>query len=323
MKKRLVFFSVAVFVCLAMNCQKKQTTAEFEAIKTRFDFAENTEGGILAVRKDGKDILVYRFGDQLKEGLPQEQIRSCYLHPLYSLDGKVLTDDFPADHLHHHGICWVWPGIVTRGQNTQTWHSANLRQHFVRWSKREAKEDSALLEIENAWILGNTETIARETVTLQIFPSDNTGRAIDISLLIQAVGGPLELRGSPDPNKAYGGFSFRGAPFLKGAVMTTDRGELEKISDLEEFLWADISSQECGVAVFVSPGHPGFPTVWCIRNSYGGFLNPSWPGLESVILQSNTPIRLSYRVYIHKGNAQEGKVEQAYQIYISDRFKTD
>jgi hypothetical protein len=30
--------------------------------------------------------------------------RSNYIHPLYDNDGEIITEDFPEDHLHHHGI---------------------------------------------------------------------------------------------------------------------------------------------------------------------------------------------------------------------------
>jgi hypothetical protein len=294
--------------------------APIQKALTQVEFIENSADGTLAIRDGDQDVLVYRFGDQLKAGLAQNQIRSCYIHPLYSPDGKVLTDDFPTDHLHHHGLFWTWPGVRTRGQETQTWMPANLRQHFVRWIKREAKGDTAALEVENIWKLDSGETVARETVTLYVYPSDGTGRAIDVSLTFQAVGGPLTLQGSFDANKAYGGLSFRGAPFFKGAVLTTDSGELKNDSDFEEFLWVDISKDECGVAVFVSSSHPGYPTVWCIRNSYAGFINPSWPGQEPATIQPDKPVRLQYRIYIHKGNASEGKVAEAYKKYISERF---
>lgn len=64
-------------------------------------FVEKDEQGTLTLR-DGKiDVLTYRFGYQLKTGVDPRYTRSCYIHPLFSLDGQVLTDDFPKDHLHH------------------------------------------------------------------------------------------------------------------------------------------------------------------------------------------------------------------------------
>jgi hypothetical protein len=290
----------------------------FTNVSAQMAILEDVEKGALTVRDGQVDVLTYRFGDQFKKGLDPEQTRSCYIHPLYSLDGKVLTEDFPEDHLHHHGIFWTWPIVKTRGQDTQTWHPANLRQYFVRWHKREVKDGRATLSVENAWKLDGREVVAREIVTLHIHPVVDDGRAIDLELRIEAVGGPLTLQGTPDQNKGYGGFSLRGAPMFTGAVMTTDQGSLEKDSTNVTFRWADLSIRELGMAVFVSPDHAGFPTTWLIRNSYAGFLNASWPGLKPFVLQSGQPIKLRYRMYVHRGDTTAGHVNQAYKRYISE-----
>jgi hypothetical protein len=167
--------------------------------------------------------LTYRFGDQLKEGVDLGQTRSCYIHPLFSLAGQVLTDDFPEDHLHHHGLFWAWPIVKTRSENTQTWQPSvpSLRQHFVRWLKREAGIDGAILSVENVWELDQKETVAAEIVAVWIHQADRLGRAIDLELEIEAVGGPLGLQGTPDQNKGYGGLCLRGAAMFKGAALTT------------------------------------------------------------------------------------------------------
>ena len=281
-------------------------------------FVEDPEKGTLTLFDRQISILTYCFGDQLRQGADPKHTRSCYIHPLFSLDGRVLTDDFPQDHLHHHGISWTWPVVKTRGQDTQTWHSVtpSLRQHFVRWVKRGAGNSTAMLSVETVWKLNGQEIVARENVTLHVLPADDFGRAIDLELKIQAVGGTLELQGAPDQNKGYGGLNIRGASMFKGAALTTDQGSLNKDSTNVPFRWADMSTEELGVAIFVSPDHPGFPTTWLIRNSYAGILNASWPGLESVILQPDKPVTLRYRLYIHRGDASTGRVRQAYERYL-------
>lgn len=282
-------------------------------------FAEEGTKGTVTVREGKIDVLTYRFGDQLQPGLEPKHTRSGYIHPLFSLDGAVLTEDFPKDHLHHHGVFWTWPVVKTRGLNTQTWHSVapSLRQYFVRWLKREVGNGTATLSVENAWKLRGEEVVARETVTLHVYPSEMIGRAIDLELVIQALGGPLELQGAQDQNKGYGGLCIRGAPMLTGAALTTNQGLMEKDTTNVSFLWADMSTEKCGIAIFVSPSHPDFPPKFFIRNSYAGILNVSWPGLERTVLKPDRPVTLSYRIYVHRGNAAAGRVKQAYEQYLS------
>jgi hypothetical protein len=102
-----------------------------------------------------------------------------------------------------------------------------------------------------------------------------------------------------------------------GATLTTDQGLLKTDSTNVTFRWADLSTKKLGVAIFVSPDHPGFPTTWLIRNSYAGILNASWPGLKPVLLQPGKPVTLHYRLYIHRGDADSGGVRQAYERYLS------
>jgi len=276
---------------------------------------------VLTVMDESVPVLTYRYGDQFPPGQDGRQVRSCYIHPLYSLDGEPLTSDFPADHLHHHGLFWTWPFVRVRGVDTQTWHPAepSLRQHFVKWAKREATGAGARLVVENRWRLGEAEDVAEETVSLFIHRASLIGRAIDVEVVIRPVGGPLELRGASEDNKGYGGLCFRGAPLLKDAVMTTDEGPLEADSTGRPFRWADLSTPSLGVAVFVSPDHPGYHLAWLIRNSYAGVINPCWPGLAGATVPSDTPVSLRYRIYVHRGDAAAGRVKEAFEAYLAGR----
>ena len=97
--------------------------------------------------------------------------------------------------------------------------------------------------------------------------------------------------------------------------MTTDKGELNEDIVHAPFLWADISTADLGMAIFVAPGHPGSPVRWLIRNSYAGMINPSWPGLKPVTLSPGQPLQLRYRIYVHRGNAGAGNLAARYRLF--------
>jgi hypothetical protein len=290
----------------------------------QMSFVEDPAKGTLSIRDGKVEVLTYCHGDQLKPGVEPKYTQSCYIHHLFSLDGRALTDDSPADHPHHHGLFWTWPVVRVRGLSTATWEPKlpRLRQHFVRWLKREPAQDSFLLGVENTWRLEGKETVAKEIVTLRLHPSDKLGRFIDLELSIEAVGGTLELQGTHDQNKGYGGLCFRGSPMFTGAAMITDEGPLKEDAVHTPFRWVDLSTQELGIAVFVSTGHPGFPAKWMVRNSYAGIINVSWPGLESTVLKPGEPVVLGYRIYVHRGDASGGEVKTAYDRYLGERSAT-
>jgi hypothetical protein len=284
-------------------------------------FVEDAAKGTLTIRDGKADVLTYRRGDQLKTGVNPRYTQSCYIHPLFAPDGRALTDDSPIDHLHHHGLFWTWPVVRTRGLSTSTWEPKlpRLRQYFVRWLKREADKGTFLLSVENAWRLEDKEVVAKEIVTLRVHPADKWGRFLDLELEIEAVGGPLELQGTHDQKKGYGGLCFRGSPMFTGATMTTDEGALKEDAVHTPFRWVDLSTRELGIAIFVSPDHPDLPAKWMIRNSYAGIINVSWPGLTSVVLKPGTPIVLRYRIYVHRGDVAASDVSAAFSAYAKGR----
>jgi len=82
--------------------------------------------------------------------------------------------------------------------------------------------------------------------------------------------------------------------------------------------WAGLSTEEMGVAIFVSPNHPAFPPSWVLRTSYAGLLNVSWPGLSYALLHPGKPITLRYRLYIHRGDVAASHIQQAYSQYAAE-----
>jgi hypothetical protein len=97
-----------------------------------FRFAE-IDGISLGLWEGARPVLVYNHGLRSKAGVPADRTRSTYLHPLYGLEGEVLTDDFPKDHYHHRGLFWAWPHITVGGKEYSTWDIRGMEQRFERW----------------------------------------------------------------------------------------------------------------------------------------------------------------------------------------------
>lgn len=82
--------------------------------------------GPIDVFDNDKPVLRYNYqtvepGAVLEKMTPNNrkyvQPRSDYIHPLYGLNGEVLTRDWSVDHPHHRGIYWAWPEVVARKQS--------------------------------------------------------------------------------------------------------------------------------------------------------------------------------------------------------------
>ena len=65
-----------------------------------FHFGPNGEQALKLFDGD-RLVFVYKYSQVASGNARNARPRSGYLHPIYGLDGKTLTDDFPADHVNH------------------------------------------------------------------------------------------------------------------------------------------------------------------------------------------------------------------------------
>ena len=265
----------------------------------------------LELSEGGKPVFVYNFGMVLKAGFPESMRRSCYLHPVYAPDGTLLTDDFNADHPHHRGISWMWPEVTVDGQKGDVWMLKGFRQQFVRWKARQCEGPLARLAVENGWFDGQRKFVAED---LEILAHAASGgrRALDFTLRFEALDHAVQIAGTPDGKKGFGGFCFRFAPRDGGAAKTlirTDQGIAKKDGVLSPHAWAQISGifqgKPAGARIEDDPSNPGYPhNGWLMRHALG-FLNVSYPGLEPLTLSPGKPLVLKYRVILISGDAVE------------------
>lgn len=275
------------------------------------------EGGRLQLLDGDRPVFVYNYGMQLPPGAPEDRRRSTYIHPLYDLDGRILTDDFPADHYHHRGLSWMWPRVTVAGQQVDLWHIRGIRHSFERWLAQEVGPVCATLGAKNAWIMGERK-VMDEWVWVRVFPASKQGRAIDLRLTWRALE-PIQILGQVD--SGYGGLALR-LTGRKETRLVTSTGPQTKDSDLQPMAWADESgkfgghNEHSGVAIFQHPGNPNFPAGWTLRRADNyGFLGVAWPGLTPVVLEPNQTITLRYRLWVHRGDAQVGRVADAFAAF--------
>lgn len=262
-----------------------------------------------------RPVLVYNYGVIKKSGVPADRARSTYIHPLYGLDGEVLTDDFPRDHYHHRGLFWAWPHVKVGGKEYDLWMLKGVEQRFESWVRKDAGKDQAILGVENGWYVGPRK-IMREVVTCKVHPAEKESRAIDLDFVWTPTDAPITLAGAE--GKSYGGLTLRFAPGAN-IVITTPLGNDSKDLPMTRLAWADLSGQfsgashASGAAIFIPESHPDFPPMWLTRHY--GVLCLGWPGIEAATLPAGKPIRCSYRVWLHRGVATGDQLRQAYEHF--------
>ena len=69
-----------------------------------------------------KPVLKYQHAvKEAPEGIEPVYRRSGYIHPVFTPSGRVITDDFPPDEPHQHGIFFAWVNTTVAGHNVNFW----------------------------------------------------------------------------------------------------------------------------------------------------------------------------------------------------------
>jgi hypothetical protein len=282
------------------------------------DFALHDNGaGRLTILEDGDPVLVYNYGrvdpPADSKADPERYWRESYIHPLYGMNGEVITQDFPSDHYHHRGVFWTWPEVTVGDRRMDIWAIDGARQLFAEWITKKADGEHAVVGVRNHWKFDDDpEPKMREEIVFTVHPASESGRAIDFELRFTNVcGETITLLGAA--NKGYGGLCFRPHADNKPMHFTAADGPVERDKLAYDTPWADVSwasaesGEEAGLAILQHPANPGYPHPGWIFRHYS-FLGVSWPHEESHAIAPGEGIVLRYRMYIHEGDADAAQI---------------
>lgn len=276
---------------------------------------------------EGMDsILKYQIAEKSING---KYKRANYIHPLYNLDGQVITEDFPEDHLHHRGIFWAWHQLyVGEKQLGDGWDIENFSWEINSVIEVKQKRHAKAIETEVFWKSplwldgdGNEKPIVKERTIITVYPVKNNFRKIDIEISLLALEDEVRLGGSED-KKGYGGFSQR-LKLGDDIVFRGQKGIIQpQTTPIEAEGWLDISERDrkydklSGFTILSHPGNPGFPNPWIVRNkrSMQNAVYP-FPGANSVRLSHTQPTILRYRMLVYEKYAKICDIERMYRKY--------
>ena len=279
-----------------------------------FRFADVSDKS-LGLWEGARPVLVYNHGTMSRADAPAKFNRSTYVHPLYGLDGEVLTDDFPTDHYHHRGLFWAWPHVRIGDSHYDLWGVNGVHQRFERWLARDTGQAAASLGVENGWYVGERKVV-QERVWLRAYAATPDERVLDLDFTWIPVEQPATLAGAE--GKSYGGLTLRFAP-RTDTVITTPLGNKPDDLAMTRLACADLSARiagaarPSGAAIFIAPDHPDYPPMWLTRHY--GVLCVGWPGVEPRTFKPGEPIRCRYRVWIHRDVPEQAKLERVYESY--------
>ena len=278
----------------------------------------------IEILENDKKILFYQVRPKSVDGKYE---RAGFIHPLYSLNEKSLTEDMPEDHPYHRGIFWAWHQIIWNNkQIADGWISQNISWEPSKITVQRKKK-SITLQSEMLWksVLDDNspKPIVREHTRITVHQSTRQFRMIDFDIQLFALEDSLKIGGSDD-EKGYGGFCLR----LKLPEDISFASGDTEVTPLETAVhagpWMNFTgsfdgkdSQKIGIAVFCDNSNPGRSQQWILRKK-GSMQNIVYPGAAPVAL-SKSGLKLRYRLVIHDNGIQKSDLEKLYQEYIRKR----
>lgn len=299
-----------LFLIFSIYCNSQETNSPF-------DFKINNEG--VELFEKGRPVFFYQKKPKSSAG---KYITNNYLHPLYSLDGVELTEEFPSDHPYHRGIFWAWHQLYISNKRVgDGWIMKNIKQEVV--SIQTMKKDSlAELKLQVLWkssIYEDYLPFVSESTKITIHPTQNSVRKIDFVVALKALVPNVEIGGSED-EKGYGGFCTR-LKLSDDLTFTSVQGLVTpKITQMEVGPWMDFTSafgsegKRRGVAILCHPQTPNYPAPWILR-SKTSMQNIVFPGKELVALSMDHSLILYYRLIIHDGEITQTKIQKLQYEY--------
>lgn len=314
MKKSLYYiFLSGLVVCV--SCESK--------LGTTMQAYQDSKSGQIIMSENGKPVLRYNYKtvyekDALDTLAANHYIvtptdtfmanpsiyavpRSNYIHPIYGLEGEMLTRDWSKDHPHHRGIYWAWPEVEF-GSKRGDLHA--LQIVFARPTGRiklESGKKYAQIEAENLWMWGDSIPIVCEVAVIRAYRTTKQGRIIDLAFRFVAMKDSITL--ARRDTKLYGGLNVR--------MQTPKQQEISVFTDSTEVVprraWSDLSglfagaATTSGIMVIQHKQNPHYPGDW-IQYPELSWCQPTFPASGTRYkLVRGQPLILHYRFLVHKG----------------------
>lgn len=291
----------------------------------------------VSAKREGTQI-VFRSGDremfryQAEPGpLPRPDIKEAfrrggYLFPVLTPSGKLVCDDFPPNHVHHHGVWWAWTKTEFEGRQPDFWNMGQNkgRVEFVAVDEVWEKDGAAGIRARHQFmdLLASPPKAALletwEVRASAVTAGDRPRWIIDLTSTQTCAGAaPLKL-----PEYHYGGLGFRGHRAWDGAanaLYLTSEGITDRVkgnTSKATWLWTggSVDGAIAGVAILSHPQnfrapqplrlHPTEPFV-CFAPQQAGAME----------IKPGTPYVSRYRLVIADGQPPAAEIQQWWDAF--------
>lgn len=258
----------------------------------------------------------------------------CY--PLMGPGELPMTRNYPMkitpgeqqDHAHHRSL-WFTHGEVN---GIDFWSEMKDFGKIVHDGFKEVKSGrkEGTIISRNKWVAPDGKVVCTDERVLRFYVPGNVGeRMLDFEVTVRASNGELTFGDTKEGSMAL---RLADTMRLKGEVgkghIVNSAGVRDGDTWGKKAAWCDyygpVEGKTVGIAIFDHPRNPRHPTWWHVRD-YGLFAaNPfgqhDFEGLSdksagNLVVPAGKSITFRYRLYLHQGDEQQGKVAEKYKEY--------
>lgn len=280
--------------------------------------------GNVEILEDRQLVTRYHIGPPNRPGDAAEPMfRRPFLHPVNGPDGIGLTEfgkahDPTGSHAHHYSIWIAHAGVDGR----DFW--SERRGGLIAHEALELLEDGPAfgrLVQTTRWLtsLAGGDDLMHEKRTLTFHRSEPDFRLIDVEMEFTPSGPKPVSLGKTN----FGFLAVRVAQSMTvfdggGEIINSAGDRNEAQAHMKRATWIDQSGpigqdRWAGVAIFDHPDNPRHPTFWHCRND--GWAGAAFNLEEGYTIEPGKPLRLKYRLCLHRYDAARGHVARRYAEY--------
>jgi hypothetical protein len=205
-----------------------------------------------------RNILTYNAGfvPSPKKDAPWYG-RSGFIHPVFTPKGRIVTDPFPADHLHQHALMFAWTSAVIDGKKVDFWNSPKKQGRIEHVETVKANASNIVVKLRHIHLKPKKPApVLNETWEIRLVADAGAPdlNVFDLTSTQTTIGDkPFKLA-----KYHYGGMCVRGNIDWRGDdVMITSEGKKRIKGNHSRPNWVvmhgRVDGESCGI---VAMGHP-------------------------------------------------------------------
>lgn len=251
--------------------------------------------------------------------------RGGYLHPIATPSGKVVTDDFPPNHVHHHGVWWAWTSTVFDGRKPDFWNMGDGKGR-VEFESVDQTWSGAVhggFRARHRYVdltSGQPVTVLNETWRVTAFAPKAGSRHWIFDLVTEhqcATDKELKL-----PEYRYGGVGVRGNWAWNGegkALFLTSEGETDRVKgNTSRGRWCDmgglVDGERVGIAILCHPDNFRAPQPMRLHPTEP-FFNFAPQQAGDMAIKLGEKFVAQYRFVVHDGAPDRTELDRLWNDF--------